>query len=102
MDCIFIDMGRLACKKITALTDGLEKDGFVQLSSKQSCGNVKRPDKYYYICRKDKNYMTQEIPVFDWFGDNALLTKMVDRIPFQAMANKMTGDWHDRLVKEEK
>ena len=46
--------------------------------------------------------MTQEITVFNRFGDNAVLTKIVNRIPFQAMANKMTGDWHDVLVKEER
>ena len=45
--------------------------------------------------------MTQEITVINRFGDNAVLTKMVNRIPFQAMANKMTGDWHDMLVKED-
>ena len=45
--------------------------------------------------------MTQEIIVFNRFGNIAVLTEMVHRIPFQVMANKMTGDWHDRLVKEE-
>ena len=40
----------------------------------------------------DKTYMTQEIIVFNRFGDNAVLTEMVDRIPFQAMANEMMGD----------
>ena len=94
--------GQVSMLIIAALTDGLVKDGFVQLSLKQSCGNETRPDKYYYICRKDTNYMTQEITVFNRFGDNAVLIKMVNRIPFQAMANKMRGDWHDRLVKEER
>ena len=83
--------------RITVLTDGLEKDGSVQSISKQLCGNETRPGKYYYICRKDKNYITQEIT----FGDNGVLTKMVNRIPFQAMASKMTGDCHARLMKEE-
>ena len=45
--------------------------------------------------------MLQEITVFNRFGDNAVLTEIVVRIPFQAMANKMTEDWHDSLVKEE-
>ena len=45
--------------------------------------------------------MTQEITVINRFGDNAVLTEMVNRIQFQVMANKMTGDWHDRFVNEE-
>ena len=45
--------------------------------------------------------MMQEITVFNRFRDNAVLTEIVDNIPFQAMANKMTGDWHDGLVKDE-
>ena len=45
--------------------------------------------------------MMQEITVFNRFGDNAVLTKIVNRIPCQAMANKMTGDWHNGLVKDE-
>ena len=61
----------------------------------------KRPGKFYYICSKNKNYMTQEIIVSNWFGDNAVLTEIVNRIPFQAMTNKMTGNWHDGLVKDE-
>ena len=36
------------------------------------------------------------------FGDNAVMNKIVNRTPFQAMANNMVGDWHDMLVKEEK
>ena len=54
-----------------------------------------------FVERIKTRYMTQEITVFNWFGD-AVLTKMVNIIPFQAMANKMTGDWYDMLVKEEK
>ena len=34
--------GQVSMHRITALMDGLEKDGFVQLSSKQSCGNEKK------------------------------------------------------------
>ena len=45
--------------------------------------------------------MTQEVTMFNQFGDDAVLTEIVNRIPFQAMANRMTGDWHDGLVKEE-
>ena len=40
--------------------------------------------------------------MFNRLGDIAVLTKMVNRILLQAMANKMTGDWHDRLVKDER
>ena len=46
--------------------------------------------------------MTQEMTVFTRFGDNAVLKKMVNIIPFQVMADKMTGDWYDSLVKEER
>ena len=45
--------------------------------------------------------MTQEITVFNRFGDFAVLSKIANRIPFQAMAVKMMGDWHNGLVKEE-
>ena len=48
---------QVSMHRIIALTDGLEKDGFVQLSTKQSSGNEKRSDKFYYICRKNRNYM---------------------------------------------
>ena len=33
--------GQVSMHRITVLTDGLGNDGFVQLSSRQSCGNEK-------------------------------------------------------------
>ena len=53
MDCIFIDMdGQVSMHIITALTDGLKKDGFVQLSTKQACERKTRPDKFYYFLQQ--------------------------------------------------
>ena len=40
--------GQVSMHIITALTDGLDKDRFVQLSSKQACGNEMR--KIYTRC----------------------------------------------------
>ena len=38
--------GQVSMHRITALIDGLDKDGFVQLNSKQACGNEMRYGKY--------------------------------------------------------
>ena len=94
--------GQIHRDRVSALTHALERKGFVLLDLPLECEGEKKPNKYYYICLKEHNYVTNEITVFNKFGNNIHLTELVDRIPFEAMATKMTGEWHDILLAEEK
>ena len=93
--------GQLSMHRVDAYAQALEKDGFVRLKNKCVHENGRRPVKYYYICSKNENYVTREITVFNRFDDHPHLLEMAMRIPFQDMANQITGKWYPRLVKEE-
>ena len=94
--------GQLCMHRISAYTQGLEMKGFVQLNKRKACANARKPVKYYYICRKNENYVTPEITVFNGFEDSPILMEMLGGIPFEEIAKKMTGPWFKRLTKEEK